>query len=231
MGCIMSEEMKLNAEACLPLRDIVFHKLREAILQGQLKPGERLMELQLASKLGVSRTPIREAIRMLENEGLAIMVPRKGAQVAGMTEKDMEDVMEIREVLDELAAQTACDKITTRQLAELANTMKNFEAAICQGDLNMIAEYDVQFHDIIYEATDNAKLVAVLNNLREQIYRYRIEYLKDENNYPALIHEHQEIFSALKERDKESVKDIMRKHIRHQVEAVKDKIRMQALEN
>lgn len=211
------------------MRDIVFHKLREAILQGQLSPGERLMELRLASQLGVSRTPIREAIRMLENEGLAITVPRKGAQVAGMTEKDMEDVLEVREVLDELAGQTACDKITARQLAELENTMKKFEASVCQGDLNKIADYDVEFHDIIYEATDNPKLVAVLNNLREQIYRYRIEYLKDEHNYPALIHEHREILTALKHKDKESVKDMMRKHIRHQVESVKDKIRTQAL--
>lgn len=227
----MSEEFKLNAEACLPLRDIVFHKLREAILQGQLRPGERLMELQLASQLGVSRTPIREAIRKLENEGLAVTVPRKGAHVAGMTEKDMEDVLEIREALDELAVQTACDKITRGQLAELTNTMEKFETAIHQGDLKKIAEYDVEFHDIIYEAADNPKLATVLNNLREQIYRYRYEYLKDENNYPALIHEHMEILAALKQRDKEAVKNIMRKHIRHQVEAVKDKIRTQTMDN
>ena len=81
--------------AYLPLRDVVFNTLREAILKGDLKPGERLMELQLASKLGVSRTPIREAIRMLEQEGLAVTMPRKGAEVAKMTLKDMEDVLEI----------------------------------------------------------------------------------------------------------------------------------------
>ena len=79
----MSEELKLNMDAYLPLRDVVFHTLRDAILKGDLKPGERLMEMHLAEKLGVSRTPIREAIRMLEQEGLAITIPRKGAQVAG----------------------------------------------------------------------------------------------------------------------------------------------------
>ena len=89
----MSEDLKLNMNDYLPLRDVVFHTLREAILKGSLKPGERLMELQLAAKLGVSRTPIREAIRMLEQEGLAITIPRKGAEVAKMTEKDMEDVL------------------------------------------------------------------------------------------------------------------------------------------
>ena len=100
----MTDNLTLNMDAYLPLRDVVFNTLREAILKGELKPGERLMELQLASKLGVSRTPIREAIRMLEQEGLAVTMPRKGAEVAKMTLKDMEDVLEVREALDELAA-------------------------------------------------------------------------------------------------------------------------------
>ena len=82
----MTEDLTLNMNAYLPLRDVVFNTLREAILKGELKPGERLMELQLAAKLGVSRTPIREAIRMLEQEGLAVTIPRKGAEVARMTE-------------------------------------------------------------------------------------------------------------------------------------------------
>ena len=82
-------DLELNANAYLPLRDVVFHTLREAILKGDLKPGERLMELQLAARLGVSRTPIREAIRMLQQEGLAITVPRRGAEVAGISEKEI----------------------------------------------------------------------------------------------------------------------------------------------
>ena len=100
----MTEDLKLNMNAYLPLRDVVFNTLREAILRGDLKPGERLMEIQLASQLGVSRTPIREAIRMLEQVGLAVTMPRKGAEVAKMTLKGMEDVLEIRAALDELAS-------------------------------------------------------------------------------------------------------------------------------
>ena len=115
----MTEDLKLNMDAFLPLRDVVFNTLREAILKGDLKPGERLMELQLAAQLGVSRTPIREAIRMLEQEGLAVTVPRKGAEVAKMTLKGMEDVLEIREALDILACQLACERITEEQLAAL----------------------------------------------------------------------------------------------------------------
>ena len=123
----MTDNLKLNVDAYLPLRDVVFHTLREAILKGELKPGERLMELQLASKLGVSRTPIREAIRMLEQEGLAVTIPRRGAEVARMTEKDMKDVLQIREVLDELAVRLACDNITKEEIKELEKQMLQFE--------------------------------------------------------------------------------------------------------
>ncbi len=223
----MPEDLKLNMNAYLPLRDVVFHTLREAILKGDLRPGERLMELQLASKLGVSRTPIREAIRMLEQEGLAVTIPRKGAEVAKMTEKDMEDVLQIREALDELAVQVACDKMTAQQLKELTLAMKNFENAIQAGKLKKIIEYDVEFHDIIYRATDNPKLVTLLNNIREQIYRYRVEYLKGKENYPRLVREHEEIVTALKQKNKERVADAMRSHIRNQAEAVKNIIQEQ----
>ena len=223
----MSEDLKLNMNAYLPLRDVVFQTLREAILKGDLRPGERLMELQLAAKLGVSRTTIREAIRMLEQEGLAVTIPRKGAEVARMTEKDMEDVLQIREALDDLAVQVACDKITQEQLERLMATMKNFELAVQAGDLSKIVAYDVEFHDVIYEATDNPKLVILLSNLREQIYRYRVEYLKEKENYPMLIVEHEEIVQALKQKNKERVADAMRNHIRNQAEVVKNIIREQ----
>ena len=223
----MPEDLKLNMNAYLPLRDVVFQTLREAILKGDLRPGERLMELQLAAKLGVSRTPIREAIRMLEQEGLADTIPRKGAEVARMTEKNMEDVLQIREALDELAVQVACDKMTDQQLENLTLAMKNFENAIQAGDLKKTAAYDVEFHDIIYESTDNPKLVTLLNNLREQIYRYRVEYLKEKENYPMLIKEHETIVAALKEKNKERVSDAMRCHIRNQAETVKNIIREQ----
>ena len=197
----MTDDLKLNMDVYLPLRDVVFHTLREAILRGDLKPGERLMELQLASKLGVSRTPIREAIRMLEQEGLAVTIPRKGAEVARMTLKDMEDVLEVREALDELAVSLACQKISEEQLAVLVKVKEDFERSTQSQDVKKIAEADVSFHDVIYEAADNPKLVSILNNLREQVYRYRVEYLKDPNSYPVLIHEHEQIVEGLRARD------------------------------
>ena len=217
----MTDNLTLNMDAYLPLRDVVFNTLREAILKGELQPGERLMELQLASKLGVSRTPIREAIRMLEQEGLAVTVPRKGAEVARMTLKDMEDVLEIREALDELAAQIACERISSEQMNRLMDTKKEFERILASGEVKEIADVDVKFHDIIYEATDNAKLVYLLNNLREQLFRYRVEYLKNPENYPALIQEHEAIVSALEARDKAKVTEAMHEHVTNQAVAVK----------
>ena len=220
----MTDDLKLNMNAYLPLRDVVFNTLREAILKGDLKPGERLMELQLAAKLGVSRTPIREAIRMLEQEGLAVTTPRKGAEVAKMTLKDMEDVLEIRASLDELASQVATVRITEEQLVRLKERKQDFEISLKSGNVKLIAEADVKFHDVIYEATNNPKLVSMLNNLREQIYRYRIEYLKDTEKYPTLIKEHEEIYQSLLAHNEEEALKATIVHVENQAEAVKEVI-------
>lgn len=221
----MGENLELNMDAYLPLRDVVFQTLRNAILKGELKPGERLMEMHLASQLGVSRTPIREAIRMLEQEGLAITIPRKGAQVAQMTEKDLEDVLEIRDALDELAVTKACGTITDGALDELEHTMIRFEEAVKNGNVREIVEADEDFHDVIYRATDNPKLETIVNNLREQMYRYRYEYVKDNAVYEQLIEEHSMIMEGLRRKDQEYVKAIMHTHLNNQVEAVRDVIR------
>ena len=112
----MENLTKLNLDEYKPLRDVVFENLREAIVEGRLKPGQRLMEVQLAEQLGVSRTPVREAIRKLELEGLVVMLPRKGAYVANMSLKDLIDVLEIRASLEGLAASLAAERITDEDI-------------------------------------------------------------------------------------------------------------------
>lgn len=223
----MTDNLELRMDAYLPLRDVVFQTLRAAILKGELKPGERLMELQLAAKLGVSRTPIREAIRMLEQEGLAVTIPRKGAEVAKMTEKDMEDVLLIRCSLEDLAVRLSCDKISAAELQELRIAMEDFEKKTKADNVVEIAKADVTFHDILYKAADNPKLLLLLNNLREQMYRYRVEYLKDKNIYGRLIEEHRQMYDAIMSKDKERVADYVEKHLHNQAEAVKKLIREQ----
>lgn len=221
----MTDNLTLNMDEYLPLRDVVYNTLREAILKGDLKPGERLMELHLANKLGVSRTPIREAIHMLELEGLAVTLPRKGAQVAKMTEKDLQDVLEIRDALDALAVVVACERMDDAGLEALTKAMNDFEIAITNGETRTIVEADEAFHDVIYGMTKNPKLETIVGNMREQMYRYRYEYIKDSLVYQQLITEHKAIVDGLKRRDSEYLKKIMHTHLENQVDAVRKVIK------
>ena len=169
------KELSMAIDNYLPLRDVVFNTLREAILKGDLEPGERLMEIALAQKLGVSRTPIREAIRKLELEGLVVMTPRKGAVVAEITLEDLTDVLEVRKNLEELAVVLSCKKSTREDIEEMCRCNEAFKKALLSDDLTVMAEADVTFHDVIYKTTGNKRLIQILNNLREQMYRYRLE--------------------------------------------------------
>lgn len=216
----MKGDITMAINDYLPLRDVVFNTLRQAILRGELEPGERLMEIALAQKLGVSRTPIREAIRKLELEGLVVMIPRKGAEVACITEKDMRDVLEVRGTLEELAVSLACRNMNEEIINELAMANKVFEAAVVSKDVVRITDADVSFHDVIYKATDNQRLIQIINNLSEQMYRYRLEYVKDARSHSILISEHADIISKLRSKDDEGAKLVMKQHIYNQEKGI-----------
>lgn len=212
----MTSDFTVTMEQYLPLRDVVFNTLRKAILKGELKPGERLMEIALADRLGVSRTPIREALRKLELEGLVVMIPRRGAQVADITEKDLNDVLEVRMALESLAIEKACKRMDESEMEKLLSAAREFEKTTTEGDLVKLAEADVAFHEVIYQAAENGTLSQVLNNLREQIYRYRVEYLKDAEMRNQLVKEHGELYAAIKERNVEKAQEISYRHIENQ---------------
>ena len=201
----MINDFSVDMNEYLPLRDVVFNTLRKAILKGELKPGERLMEIALAERLGVSRTPVREAMRKLELEGLVVMIPRRGAQVANITEKDLNDVLEVRIALENLSIENACARMTEEQLAELWKAAKDFEATMAEGNLVKLAEADVAFHEVIY--------------------RYRVEYLKDEETRNLLVKEHEEIYEAIRNRDVKQAQEISYQHIENQREAIIRSIR------
>ena len=226
----MDMDFEVNMNEYLPLRDVVFNTLRKAILRGELKPGERLMEIQLANKLGVSRTPIREAIRKLELEGLALMIPRKGAEVAQITEKNMQDVLEVRKALEELSVQLACERITPEQVEEMKMAAEDFRKVLKSGDVTKIAEADVKFHDIIFAATNNQRLITLLNNLREQMYRFRVEYLKQKECYPQLLEEHDKLIALISGGEVEEACELMGCHIDNQASTVSDVIRRDQVE-
>lgn len=220
--------MQSSFDSDLPLRDVVFNTLRQAILIGELKPGERLMELHLADRLGVSRTPVREAIRRLELEGLVTMIPRKGAEVARITEKSMSDVLEVRRTLDALCAELACDRITPESLAALKKACDHFEQCVGTHDAKKIAEADVSLHDIIVEATGNQRLIQMVHNLSEQMYRYRFEYIKDNSQHDTLVKEHRIIYQSIVDKDKDTAAAAARLHIDNQKKAIIRQIRLES---
>ena len=223
----MSDNLQLGMDEFLPLRDVVFNTLRQAILTGELKPGERLMEIHLANRLGVSRTPIREAIRKLELEGLVTMIPRRGAEVAQITEKSMKDVLEVRRTLDALSAELACERISPEEEESLKKACQDFENAVKTKDAKVIAKADVALHDIIAAATGNQRLIQLINNLAEQMYRYRFEYIKDASQHERLIQEHRVIYESIVKKDTEAAAEMAKVHIDNQEKAVIARIRME----
>ncbi len=204
----------------LPLRDIVFRNLRKAIITGELPPGERLLETQLGEKLGVSRTPIREAIRKLELEGLVVMVPRKGAQVAQFTPKDIKDVLEVRAALEALAVRLACQRMDERSFLRLQLVITEYEYAAKENDIETMIEKDVEFHEIIFNATENDKLIQMFGNLGEQVHRFRIAYLKNTEESISVQEEHMEILQALRDKDADKAAQLAMTHIDKQSESI-----------
>lgn len=222
----MQDNLQVKMDEFLPLRDVVFNTLRQAILTGELKPGERLMEIHLANRLGVSRTPIREAIRKLELEGLVTMIPRRGAEVAQITEKSMNDVLEVRRAMDALCAELACERITDEELQALKVACDAFEQTVRTRDVKVIAQADVALHDIIVKATGNQRLIQLVHNLSEQMYRYRFEYIKDYSQHERLVEEHRIIYNSIVNKDVETASEAAKTHIDNQKKAIIRQIRL-----
>ena len=186
--------------------------MREAIVKGELKPGERLMEVQLAEEMGVSRTPVREAIRKLELEGLVVMVPRKGAYVAGLTLKDAANVFEIRGSLEGLAAALAAERITEEEINDLDRVLEDIAKAGEKGDVDTIIKKDMEFHQKLFSATRNERLAQIISNLKEQIDRFRIKSFTNPKRLKSVILEHKKILDAIKTHA-ENAEKLARDHI------------------
>lgn len=208
--------LKLSFDEYIPLRDIVFKTLREAIVTGELKPGERLMEIKLANEMGVSRTPVREAIRKLEQEGLVRLTARKGAEVAPINAKDLKEVLEIRKALEGLACQMACQHATEEQIQDLSRINQDIEKAIGDGDIERIARLDALFHDRIGVYSSNTQLIMILSRLKEHIYRYRLEFIADTRNKRQIIEEHEKIIQDITNKNEKAVRRDIEHHIEGQ---------------
>ena len=200
--------------------DIVYDYIKNQIVTKAIYPGTRIVEEDLVRETGVSRTPVREAIRMLELEGLVVMVPRKGAEVARITEKDLRDALEIRLSLEELAVELACKRIDEEGRLRLREACENFREAVRSGRVPDIVDTDVAFHETICELSNNPRLVSLTKNFGEQVYRYRVEYVRDTGYHGKLLREHDEITEAILLGDVEKAKAVMHQHIYDQEQIV-----------
>lgn len=204
----------LNLTNHKPLREIVFEELRNLILTGKIDPGTRMMEIELADEMGVSRTPIREAIRKLEEEGLVIIEPRKGAYVSEISVPDMVNILEVRENLDGLSAFFAAQRISEKGKQNLLDASKQFNEAVEGGDMDQMIKYDSLYHKIIVDETNNSYLVNMVQHLQELVLRFRYIYYKDFKRAEDMPNEHQIIANAIISGDAETARRESELHIR-----------------
>ncbi|MCG8542225.1 MAG: GntR family transcriptional regulator [Clostridia bacterium] len=208
-----SKLSKLEISNYKPLREIVFEHLRNSILNGKLEPGERLMELQLAEQLGVSRTPVREAIRKLELEGLVEMIPRKGAYVADMSIKDILDVLEVRMFLEGLATYLAAERMSDEEIDALKEVLKKFEDGMMTMEKEDMIELDNKFHDMIIKGARNNKLLQIVQGLHEQFQRFRVIYFNEYDEHEDLVKYHRAIVNAIAHRDSKEAQQYAQTHV------------------
>lgn len=203
-----------------PLREIVYEELKMQILTGRIEPGTRMMEIELAEEMGVSRTPIREAIRKLEKEGLVTIEPRKGAYASDVSTEDMVEILEVRQIMEGLAAELAASRVQEVQLDQLREAEERYNAAVASGDTEQMIKYDSQFHKMIVEASNNKTLMQLIEPLQEMALRFRYLYYHDLNRAMNMPHEHDEIIDAIATGDQEQAKLAASMHIKRLKDAV-----------
>lgn len=196
-----------------PLREMVYEELKMQILTGKIIPGTRMMEVDLANEIGVSRTPIREAIRKLEKEGLVTIEPRRGAYASQISTKDMVEILEVRQNMEGLAAFFAASRMQADQLAELKEVAKLYNEAVKSGNMQEMIKYDTRFHRIIVESCNNKVLVQMIEQLQELVLRFRYIYYDNFRRAENMPEEHLEIMTAIETGDAEAARAAADIHI------------------
>lgn len=197
-----------------PLREIVYEQLKMQILTGKIIPGTRMMEVELAEEMGVSRTPVREAIRKLEKEGLVTIEPRRGAYASDISVKDMVDTLEVREDLEALAAALAAERMTPEQLEELQRIASGYTEAIKNSDTEKIISFDELFHKHIVSCSGNKTLMQISETVQELALRFRYLYYDDFSRYANMPVEHKQIIDAITSGDAETAKETADSHVK-----------------
>lgn len=191
----------------------VFHTIRENILSGKYATNEELKEKTIGEELGVSRTPVREALRQLELEGLVTIIPNKGAYVVGISQKDIHDIYEIRSRLEGLCARWAADQITKEQLDELEENIYLSDFHSSKGNSEQVVELDNKFHEILYNASGSKELRHVLLDFHHYVQRVRKITLAVPDRAVQSNEEHRKIVEALKKHDADQAEKLANEHM------------------
>jgi len=191
----------------------VFEHLKQAIIRGDVPPGNRLVESRIADAIGVSRTPVREAIHKLEREGLLRKQPHGGFTVQGFTRQDIEETFGIRSVLEGYAAKLAAINHREEDLVPLERKIEQYGAYLDQGKLTLLPRINTEFHDLLYPLSRSPKLIRMINDLRDHIYRFRQIILKKEALARESHREHLKMMGYIRKRNPEDVEKLVREHI------------------
>jgi len=199
----------------LSLRGKVFSQIQNEILNGKYEPGDSLIETKLSEELGVSRTPVREALRQLELEGLVQSVPNKGAIVTGISAKDIEDIYTIRMMIEGLAARWATEKITREELVELNEALDLEEFYTLKEDTEHLLKFDSKFHDIIFKACKSNPLMHTLSTFHNYVQRARNASLESPGRAYKALEEHRAILKAIIDKDADKAEKLTTEHVRN----------------
>ena len=202
----------------------MFDNLKQAVIKGKITPGNRLIESRLAETLGISRTPVREAIHKLEREGYLKKLPRGGFVVLGFSREDIEETWGIRGVLESYAARLAAIKHEAKELYPLENQINAYQKCLDSNNLNPLLKINTEFHDLLYALSRSPRLIKMINNLKDQIYRYRKVILQNETLARISNEDHKRMLEYIKRRDAEGVESLVRDHLIRGQEAVLNQI-------
>lgn len=193
------------------LREKILETIREAILKGNLKPGEKVAEPELAERFGISRTPIREAFRQLESEGYLTVIPRKGAVVAALSERDVQEFYAIKSILEGYAAELAAKNLSDKDLAKLEAINEKLKKLSEEGDIKAFYRVHNEFHDTFLRAADNSKLYELIQQLGMKFSRLRMASLSVNGRMSISVAEHDKLLDAFRRHDGKSAEDLVKK--------------------
>lgn len=219
----MDYSVKNEGNDNFSLRSRVFHRLREDILNGKYQDNEELKEVAIGKELGVSRTPVREAFRQLELEGLLQIIPNKGAYVTGITPKDVHDIYMIRTSLEGMCARLACEHITKEQLEELEENVYLASFHASKGHMDQLTDLDNRFHHILYEACDSKMLENLLQDFHQYVIRIRKKTLSTDRGVTS-NEEHKCLMEAIKAGDAVKAEKLAIEHIKNAYQNIKNQI-------